>query len=65
MVRNEMLGRIRGKTFPDRWNAVVRHHPLRLGNPRDVANAADFLLAGTGRCIAGTMPAVEGGYTTL
>ncbi len=65
MVRNEMAGRIRGNLFPDRWDAVVRQHPLGLGDPRDLADAAAFLLANTGRCITGTMPVVEGGGTAL
>lgn len=38
-------------------------HPLRIGRPRDVANAVAFLLADTGRWITGTTLVVDGGYT--
>jgi NAD(P)-dependent dehydrogenase (short-subunit alcohol dehydrogenase family) len=49
------------------WNdsqraAVEAQHPLGFGNPEDVANAAAFLCADTGRWITGTTLVVDGGY---
>jgi NAD(P)-dependent dehydrogenase (short-subunit alcohol dehydrogenase family) len=38
-------------------------HPLGFGHPRDVAHAAAFLLAETGRWITGTTLIVDGGYS--
>jgi len=44
-------------------NSFKEQHPLGTGVPVDVANAAAFLLAGTGRWITGTTLVVDGGYT--
>jgi NAD(P)-dependent dehydrogenase (short-subunit alcohol dehydrogenase family) len=38
-------------------------HPLGLGMPEDIANAAAFLVAGTGRWITGSVLVCDGGYT--
>jgi NAD(P)-dependent dehydrogenase (short-subunit alcohol dehydrogenase family) len=50
------------------WNTEQRErvealHPLGIGKPVDVAHAAAFLLADTGRWITGTALIVDGGYT--
>lgn len=42
--------------------AVEDQHPLGFGLPEDVANAAAFLLADTGRWITGSVLVVDGGY---
>lgn len=41
---------------------VVSQHPLGLGKPEDVANAAVFLLSDASRWITGTNMIVDGGY---
>ena len=50
------------------WNTEQREqvealHPLGMGQPVDVAHAAAFLLADTGKWITGTTLVVDGGYT--
>ncbi len=42
--------------------AVEAKHPLGFGSPEDVANAAAFLCADSGRWITGTVLVVDGGY---
>lgn len=42
--------------------AVESQHPLGFGQPEDVAHAAAFLLADTGRWITGSVMVVDGGY---
>jgi NAD(P)-dependent dehydrogenase (short-subunit alcohol dehydrogenase family) len=42
--------------------AVEAQHPLGFGSPDDIANAAAFLCADTGRWITGTVMVVDGGY---
>ncbi|RYF23239.1 MAG: SDR family oxidoreductase [Oxalobacteraceae bacterium] len=42
--------------------AVESQHPLGFGQPEDVAYAAAFLLADTGRWITGSVMVVDGGY---
>lgn len=43
--------------------SIQAMHPLGLGKPRDIANAAAFLIGDTGRWITGTTLVVDGGYT--
>ncbi|MDR5829794.1 SDR family NAD(P)-dependent oxidoreductase [Caballeronia sp. LP006] len=38
-------------------------HPLGLGTPEDIANAAAFLVADSGRWITGSVLVCDGGYT--
>ena len=45
------------------WSEIQRAHPLGLGVPEDVANAAVFLLAPASRWVTGTTLVVDGGYT--
>lgn len=42
--------------------AVEDQHPLGFGQPEDIAHAAAFLLADTGRWITGSVMVVDGGY---
>lgn len=42
--------------------AVEEQHPLGFGQPEDIAHAAAFLLADTGRWITGSVMVVDGGY---
>ncbi len=62
-VKSEMLERLRDMLTPEQYAAVEAMHPLGLGEPRDVANAVAFLLAGTGRWITGSVMVVDGGYS--
>jgi meso-butanediol dehydrogenase/(S,S)-butanediol dehydrogenase/diacetyl reductase len=47
------------------WQAFVERHPIGLGTPRDVANAALFLCSDEARWITGVDLSVDGGYTAL
>ncbi|HZQ54244.1 MAG TPA: SDR family NAD(P)-dependent oxidoreductase [Bryobacteraceae bacterium] len=44
-------------------SAIEKAHPLGIGHPRDVAHAAAFLLADTGRWVTGTTLVVDGGFS--
>ena len=43
-------------------NKIKKLHPLGLGQPEDIANAAVFLLSDASRWITGTNLVVDGGY---
>jgi NAD(P)-dependent dehydrogenase (short-subunit alcohol dehydrogenase family) len=62
-VRTPMLETVGASWDNEQWAMVEALHPLGLGLPEDVANAAAFLLADTGRWITGTALVVDGGYT--
>lgn len=48
---------------PEAWKAFVATHPLGLGRPEDVADAALFLCSDEARWITGVDLSVDGGYT--
>jgi NAD(P)-dependent dehydrogenase (short-subunit alcohol dehydrogenase family) len=62
-VATEMLAQLRELLSPEEFEALERAHPLGFGAARDVANAAAFLLADTGRWITGSTLVVDGGYS--
>jgi NAD(P)-dependent dehydrogenase (short-subunit alcohol dehydrogenase family) len=62
-VKTPMFDRMERNWDSDQRSSVEALHPLGLGNPDDVANAAAFLLADTARWITGTVLVVDGGYT--
>ena len=62
-VRTEMADRLEQSLTPDQFAAIEAMHPLGIGTALDVAYAAAFLLADTGRWITGTSLVVDGGYT--
>jgi NAD(P)-dependent dehydrogenase (short-subunit alcohol dehydrogenase family) len=47
----------------EQYAAIEREHPLGIGEPIDVANAAAFLLSSAARWITGSTLVVDGGYT--
>jgi NAD(P)-dependent dehydrogenase (short-subunit alcohol dehydrogenase family) len=61
-VRTPMFERLRKSWDDDQRDKVEALHPLGIGEPADVANAAAFLAADTGRWITGTTLVVDGGY---
>lgn len=63
IVKTEMGQRLLQKLTPEQQVAVEQMHPLGFGECRDVAYAAAFLMAETGRWITGTTLVVDGGYT--
>jgi len=62
-VRTPMLGRMEALQEPGYAARLEALHPLGLGQPEDVANAAAFLLGDAARWITGTVVVVDGGYT--
>jgi NAD(P)-dependent dehydrogenase (short-subunit alcohol dehydrogenase family) len=63
-IETAMVDRSREMTqTQEQYDAMKSKHPLGFGNPRDVAHAAAFLLADTGRWITGTTLVVDGGYS--
>jgi NAD(P)-dependent dehydrogenase (short-subunit alcohol dehydrogenase family) len=56
------------RLYPDQdafRSAVEAKHPLGLGEPEDVADAAAFLLSEGARWITGTELMVDGGYSCV
>ena len=62
-VETEMSRRSLEALTPEAVAALRARHLLGFGQPRDVANAAAFLLADTARWITGTTLVVDGGYS--
>lgn len=57
-IADEMQKSMTAEQFED----IKRSHPLGVGTPRDVGNAAAFLMAESGRWITGTTVVVDGGF---
>jgi NAD(P)-dependent dehydrogenase (short-subunit alcohol dehydrogenase family) len=64
-VESESAERTRELLTPEQAAGFERQHPLGRGLPRDVAWAAAFLLAETGRWITGSTLIIDGGYMAL
>lgn len=62
-VETEMLEEARGLMTDEQVAALQQAHPLGFGSARDVAHAAAFLLAETGRWITGSTLVLDGGYS--
>jgi NAD(P)-dependent dehydrogenase (short-subunit alcohol dehydrogenase family) len=63
IIETELTANLKELMLPEQWTALEEAHPLGFGTPRDVANAAAFLLADTGRWITGTALVVDGGFS--
>lgn len=61
-VRTAMLDRLERTWDVSQRDAVEALHPLGFGKAEDIAYAAAFLAAATGRWITGTVLVVDGGY---
>ena len=62
-LKTPMSDALKSALTEEQFATIERMHPLGIGSPSDVANAAAFLLADTGRWITGTGMVVDGGYT--
>jgi NAD(P)-dependent dehydrogenase (short-subunit alcohol dehydrogenase family) len=62
-VPTELAAKAEERLADAQLKAISDMHPLGLGQPEDVANAAALLLADTGRWITGQTLVIDGGYT--
>jgi NAD(P)-dependent dehydrogenase (short-subunit alcohol dehydrogenase family) len=62
-VETEMFDQARAVMTDEQVTALQQAHPLGFGTARDVANAAAFLIADTGRWITGSTLVLDGGYS--
>jgi NAD(P)-dependent dehydrogenase (short-subunit alcohol dehydrogenase family) len=62
-VQTEMFEEARQLMTDEQIKLLEEAHPLGFGSPRDVAHAAAFLVADTGRWITGATLVVDGGYS--
>lgn len=62
-VATEMVERLEEQIPEEQFREIEALHPLGMGKPQDVAAAAAFLVADTGRWITGSCLVVDGGYT--
>jgi NAD(P)-dependent dehydrogenase (short-subunit alcohol dehydrogenase family) len=63
MVETEMTQGWRRMMTEEQIAQKMKAHPMGFGRPRDVANAAAFLLADTSRWITGTTLVADGGFS--
>lgn len=63
MVDTAMSEKIHANVGSSGWEAISTAHPLGIGTPEDVANAALYLLSPVSRWVTGTALVVDGGYT--
>ena len=63
LVETEMVSEMNSRLTPEQLRVVIESHPLGLGQPEDVAHAAAFLVADTGRWVTGTNLVIDGGCT--
>lgn len=62
-VEGSMTEAIKAAIPPEQFARIEEMHLLGIGHPADIANAAAFLLADTGRWITGSTIILDGGYT--
>lgn len=63
VIQTAMAETIANSVPAESMKAVEASHPLGLGNPKDVAYAATYLLSAASRWVTGTTLIVDGGYT--
>ncbi|HRD65447.1 MAG TPA: SDR family oxidoreductase [Candidatus Competibacter sp.] len=63
LVRTEMTEAENSRMSKEQWARIASLHPLGVGEPRDVARAAVFMLDPNNRWITGSDLVVDGGYT--
>lgn len=63
LVPSAIAAEMESMMTAEQFAEVQRSHPIGVGTPRDVGNAAAFLMADSGRWITGTTLVIDGGYT--
>lgn len=63
VVQTEMAEGLFEKLTPEQYALINDKHPLGLGSPGDIANAAAFLISDMSKWVTGTTLYVDGGYS--
>lgn len=63
MIESDMAGEVAEKISNEAMDRHFQKYPLGLGQARDVADVAVFLLSERARWITGTVLTLDGGYT--
>ncbi|HVJ52133.1 MAG TPA: SDR family oxidoreductase [Aliidongia sp.] len=61
LVDTEMADRFRSTMSETQFQDYLKHYPMGIGKPEDVANAIAFLIADTARWMTGTSLLLDGG----
>jgi NAD(P)-dependent dehydrogenase (short-subunit alcohol dehydrogenase family) len=62
LVETDLSLSIRHVIGDQAWQQLIDAHPLGIGSPQDIANAAIFLLSGKSKWMTGAELVVDGGY---
>ncbi len=64
LVNTAMLREKKVSLTEESFTNLIKQHPLGIGEPRDIAMAAAFLLSDASKWITGTTLVVDGGFST-
>lgn len=63
IVETPMMSKLRSTIGEAAYEELQRQHPLGLGHPNDVAEAASFMLSEKSRWMTGSAVVLDGGYS--
>lgn len=63
VVKTPQSAAFLSRLLPEQVSLIEKSHPLGLGEPEDIAEAASFLLSPRARWITGTTIAIDGGFS--